>query len=189
MRPLILCSKWVRLGNMGGSVMCPDKVGAVQLGFGHVGIVDVRTQPTVWEVRGSVKFDGFARFGPGSRVVVGDGAHLCFGDNFLITAASSIIASRAVSFGDNVLVSWDCLFMDSDMHPISVKSGKRINEDRPIVVGNHVWVGCNTTILKGSFVPDGCVIAAGSVLSGRLERESAIYSSKTVLKEDIVWNH
>ena len=174
---------------MGGSVVCPDKVGIVQLGFGHVGIVDEKTQPTGWEVRGVVNFDGFARFGPGSRVVVGEDARLSFGDNFLITAASSIIANKDILFGNDVLVSWGCLLMDSDMHSIALKDGERINEDRPIQIGNHVWVGCNSTVLKGSLVPNGCVLAAGGIFSGRFEHENAVYSSKKLLKEEIVWNH
>lgn len=190
MRPRILCSRHVRLANLGGTVRCPEKTGTVQVGFGHVGIVDARTQPSVWEVQGEVDFCGFARFGPGSRLVVGNGARARFGDGFLITAASSIIASKEVSFGDDCLVSWDCLFMDSDMHPISPKGrGPRINEDRPITIGNHVWIGCNSCVLKGSEIPDGCVIAAGSVLSGRLKSKDSVYSGKTLLKEDIIWSH
>jgi acetyltransferase-like isoleucine patch superfamily enzyme len=34
-----------------------------------------------------------------------------------------------------------------------------------IVIGNHVWVGINVTVLKGVRVGDGAVIAAGSVVT------------------------
>ena len=190
MKPRILCSKHVRLVNVRGSVSCPDKIGTVHLGFGHVGIVDEKTRPTVWEVQGDVNFGGFARFGPGSRIVVGEGGVLSCGDGFLITADSSIIANKSISFGVDALVSWGCLFLDSDMHSISrKKDGCRINDDRKIVIGDHVWIGCNVVILKGSVVPDGCVIAAGSTVSGRLESRDTVYSSRTPLKADIVWSH
>ena len=45
-------------------------------------------------------------------------------------------------------------------------------EKKGITVGNDVWIGAQVTLLDGCEVGDGCVIAAGSVVRGRLEPRS-----------------
>jgi virginiamycin A acetyltransferase len=37
--------------------------------------------------------------------------------------------------------------------------------EKPCLIGNDVWIGCNVTILRGVSVGDGAVIAAGSVVT------------------------
>lgn len=40
---------------------------------------------------------------------------------------------------------------------------------RPITVGDRVWIGARCTLLPGTTVGDGCVLAAGSVVNGKCE--------------------
>lgn len=56
--------------------------------------------------------------------------------------------------------------MDSDSHRIYIES-EQINTDKEISFGNKIWIGCRCTILKGSVIPDGCVIAATSCVTGK----------------------
>ncbi len=42
---------------------------------------------------------------------------------------------------------------------------------KPIIVGNRTWIGANVILLPGAIVGDGCVIAAGSVVKGILEKD------------------
>ncbi|MGK9369486.1 hypothetical protein ACSSWA_11350 [Melioribacter sp. Ez-97] len=37
-----------------------------------------------------------------------------------------------------------------------------MNEDKPIQIGNHVWIGCWSVLLKGTYIADGCIVGAGS---------------------------
>ena len=39
----------------------------------------------------------------------------------------------------------------------------------PIVVHDGCWIGANSTILPGTVIEKGCVIAAGSVVKGLLK--------------------
>lgn len=64
--------------------------------------------------------------------------------------------------------------MDSDTHNIYDESGNRINENRPIVFGDKIWIGCRSTILKGSTISSGCVIGACSFVSGSKFEENTI---------------
>lgn len=47
--------------------------------------------------------------------------------------------------GNNSIISWDCLILDTDFHRI-YKDGNMINENKPIEIGNHVWIGAITVL-------------------------------------------
>lgn len=92
------------------------------------------------------------------------------------------IYSRAsVQLGDRFLSSWNVMIQDYDPHPVD--PGLRSRQVRAmcgrgpaledwdfpvesITIGNDVWVGANVTILKGTRIGDGCLVAAGSVVTG-----------------------
>jgi len=78
---------------------------------------------------------------------VGKGATLTIGKNFLLTARSEIARFKEITFGDNCLLSWNILFMDTDAHPVYNQTDHIINEDKAIKIGNKVWIGCRCTIL------------------------------------------
>ena len=39
------------------------------------------------------------------------------------------------------------------------------NKTKPIFIGDHVWIGANSTILKGVSIGDGAIVAAGAVVT------------------------
>lgn len=78
--------------------------------------------------------------------------------------------------------------MDTDFHRI-YKNDVLVNEDRSIEIGSHVWIGAKTLILKDSRIPDGVVVAAGSVVTKELDSDHSIYLGNKVLSEKIEWKN
>jgi len=159
----------------------------LQLGYQRVGSLDVVNNRTIWEVRGKVVLNGKCiRIGSGSSItVIGE---CILGDSLIITGRSTIICRDKIVFGRNVLISWDVLLMDTDFHNIYDEEFQLINEDKPILIGDNVWIGCRSTVLKGTILPSNSIIAANSVVSGKMEKEGCIYSSnKRILKERVSW--
>ena len=78
--------------------------------------------------------------------------------------------------------------MDTDLHRI-YKDGNIINENKPIEIGNHVWIGAKSTIFKGTKIADGSVIGAGSFCTGLLSDEKSIYAGQPakLIKKNINW--
>lgn len=128
------------------------------------------------------------RLGQGIRLAIS--GSVTFGDNFAISANSSIVCRKNIVFGDNVLISWDCLIMDYDHHNIySIENNSLLNEDRDVVFGNNIWIGCRCLILKGSRIGNNSIIAAGSKIAGNCKNhENTIIGDygKTI-KRDVYW--
>ena len=49
---------------------------------------------------------------------------------------------------------------------------------KEITIGNNVWIGANTIILKGVKIGDNVVIAAGSIINKNLDSNSMFYQKK-----------
>lgn len=132
---------------------------------------------------GVLRFEGTAHIGRGSKIVVERNGDMVLGDNFAISASSTIVTYRKVVFGKNIQFSWDCLVMDSDTHIIYDINGEVSNLPKDIIFGDRVWICNGCMILKGTEIPSNCVIGAHSVVSGnKFESNSIIVGSpaKTV---------
>jgi|ERR1043166_5435124 acetyltransferase-like isoleucine patch superfamily enzyme len=87
-----------------------------------------------------------------------------------------IVADSAVEIGERVLVGPNTLIIDTDGHSLSPELRRldRGTFTRPIVIGNDVFIGTRATILKGTTLGDGCVVNAGSVVSGVFPPRSVV---------------
>lgn len=187
----VVVSHRTYLRELHGQVRIPEnaETGSIRIGFGDVGHYDRLRSRTIWQVSGEVEFKGRASIGHGSKVSVR--GKLVVGDRFNITAESTLVCAHEIRFGDDCLVSWDVLVMDTDEHPVYDKEHERINPDRPIVVGNHVWIGCKCVLLKGAELPDNSVLAAGTLLKSAFHGEEQIIGGNppSILKRDVRWEH
>lgn len=164
-----------------------DKVrsGMIKLGFSNLGTVDYSKERSIIENAGDIHFKGNADIGTGSRI--SNSGTLVFGEDFKASGKMTIICSKCISFGMDDLVSWDTLFMDSDLHSIIDNRGES-NPPKPIFVGDHVWIGCNSIILKGTEIGSSNVIAAGSILNKKCLRGNCIIGTEgRILKQSITW--
>lgn len=178
----------VKLSQIAGkiTVNTPVRSGLLAIGKQNIGTLDHKHVRSIWEVRGEVILDGKVSLGSGSKISVASDAVLRFGDNFSMSGNSSLVCQKNISFGNDCLLSWDILVMDSDFHKILNMQGETINAPSPIRIGNHVWIGCRSTILKGVQVADHSVIAAGAVITKTLPYTHSIYGGNNLkLKNDM----
>ena len=187
----VVVSHRTYLRELRGKVELPEKVerAMVKIGFGDVGHYDRKRSRGIWQVSGTVSFGGKASIGHGSKLSVRGGLKL--GADFNITAESTIVCAKEITFGDDCLLAWDVLVMDTDEHPLFNMGNERINPDKPIVVGDHVWIGCKCVLLKGAEVPDHTVVAAGTLLTSAFSGEHQVIGGNppSILKNDVRWEH
>lgn len=88
-------------------------------------------------------------------------AKLKIGKKCSIGDRTEIHCGESITIGDGVLISWDCIILDRDYHGI----GSNIEKTSPVVIGDSVWIGCRSIILKGVSIGEGAIVAAGSVVT------------------------
>lgn len=169
------------------------KFASVKIGCGDISIFDKKRSKAIWHNLGTIEFGGKCNIGHGCKISVNKNGFLKIGSNFNVTAETSIITSKKISIGNNCLFSWDVLLMDTDFHKIK-KNNIIVNCDKEIIIGNNVWIGCRSTILKGTKIPDNTVIAANTVLAKNIITTShfggSIFCSNNEsheIRKDINW--
>lgn len=186
----VLLSNNVSLKTVKGKVIL-DKVrtGIVKIGFNDVGIFDKKRDKCIWDVQGKVHFAGGAVIGHGSKVSVLKSGILSVGQGFCLSASSSIVCAKKVTFGNECLVSWDVLIMDTDFHKVFDKNKVYINPPKEIFIDDNVWIGCRCTILKGVYISKNCVIGATTTISKSVAESKVVIAGKTqnIVKRGISW--
>lgn len=125
----------------------------------------------------------------GSSIEVGK--RTTFGKNLSMTSHNNI------KIGNDCLVSKDCTFQCGDGHSIfDVSTGLLCNDTRIQCVKNlihiddHVWLGLKSTILNGSKIGSGSMVACGAVVKGQFSNNCMIGGVPAkILKENIAWCH
>jgi acetyltransferase-like isoleucine patch superfamily enzyme len=102
--------------------------------------------------------------------VIGKNAVVTIGDHVGISG-TAIVCHDRVSIGDHVLIGMNCVIYDTDFHDLDYRRRAMIPENyagvvtRPVTIGNHVFIGAHSTILKGVTIGDKAIIGAGSVVA------------------------
>lgn len=131
-----------------------------------------------------------------SRLTI-DGAYILRGVNLSIGKSASVkiesgtyiawrtkvYAGCSISIGKNCAISFDVNIMDDDGHGFGNPP-----YSAPIVIEDNVWIGCNSTILKGVTIGEGSVVAAGAVVTKSCPPYSLIGGVPAkVIKEGVRW--
>lgn len=165
----------------------PIKFAMIRIGFGGVRIFDQQRMRSVWYLTGTINFKGSAHIGNGTKLsVLGE---LILGNNFAISANTQISCYKKIQFGDDVLIGWDCIFIDSDAHKILNNKKEIINPSKEIVIGNKVWFGFGCKVLKGSNIGNDIVVASNSSIFNKINANNCIIGGypTRILKENITW--
>ena len=106
---------------------------------------------------------------PGNRVEVGvwgreaGAGRVVIGDCCLMSPGSRLSASDEIVLGDGVMLANGAYITDSDWHMIYDRMTR--DEPTPVHIGNNVWLGDHSTVLKGVTIGDNSVVAARAVVT------------------------
>lgn len=138
--------------------------------------------------RASLRIRGNVVIGDGVIIEVHAGACLEIGAETFINPNARVIALESVRIGSDCAVAWDVQIMDGDRHFFLDPEGRREKNTEPIWIGDQVWIGARSLILKGTRIEKGAVIGAGSVVSGHIAAGAvAAGNPARVIREGVRW--
>ena len=107
---------------------------------------------------------------------------------FTMNSGSTMIIDHKIKIGKDVMFARNVIVYDSDFHRL-IKENKKQIKSKEVIIGDHVWVGVNSVILKGVELKDGCVIAANTTVSKNVSNKilAGNRQEMVALNKNIAW--
>jgi maltose O-acetyltransferase len=96
-----------------------------------------------------------------------EGGQITIGQRTFINRFTSIVSREAITIGNDVLIGDNVSIYDHDHQTNNLPTtyGQQGFYCAEITIGNNVWIGCHSTILKGVNIGKNSIIGAGSVVT------------------------
>jgi len=118
----------------------------------------------------------------GLILVYSYGGEVSIGEHCSLSPNSRLISTLKIKIGNRVLIAHNVNIIDNNSHPIdaalrhqdfieSFTIGMQPHNlnAAPIIIEDDVWIGHNTTILKGVTIGKGAIIGSNSVVTKNIE--------------------
>jgi acetyltransferase-like isoleucine patch superfamily enzyme len=137
----------------------------------------------------------------GQLLIFAHAGKIEIGDNCYIGENSRIWSAASVKIGDRVLIAHNVNIHDTDSHSINpmlrhqhfvevMSNGHPVSNEfdiksKPVVIESDVWIGFNSTILKGVTIGTGAIVAACSLVTKDVPPKTIVAGNPARLIRDI----
>ncbi len=107
-----------------------------------------------------------------------------------LAVAGDYIEKHKMVIGDNTHIARDVIIRTSDGQSlIDPETMLPTNPPEDVIIGNHVWIMSRCIILKGTHLPDGCAVAANSLVNKKFNEENLLIGGTPakIMKHNIRW--
>ncbi len=95
------------------------------------------------------------------------GKNITFGKNVFVNSNCHFQDQGGIKIGDGVFIGHNVVLATAT-HDLSPHMNRKLYY-APIEIGDHVWIGSNSTILQGVTIGEWAVVAAGAVVTKNVE--------------------
>lgn len=114
----------------------------------------------------------------------GPGAVITLGDRSFLNRRTEICCVERVTIGRGCAIAWDVSITDTDYHQVGDKP-----MSAPVEIGDHVWIGAKSLVLKGVRIGEGAIVAAGSVVVTDVPARTLVAGVPAqVIRTDVSWH-
>lgn len=99
--------------------------------------------------------------------------------------------NKHMTIGEDCMFSYDVEIWNGDGHAIFQNGEtKPCNVSKDLTIGNHVWFGAYSKVLKGAKIPDNSIVAMDALVTSSFSQPNIILagSPAKIVKENISWD-
>jgi acetyltransferase-like isoleucine patch superfamily enzyme len=124
----------------------------------------------------------YLRMRKGSEIIVSGNVNMFYGTTIEahtdakfsigqchINTGAVIICAYKMRIGSGVLISRLVHIMDSDHHHVFDENGNKTNMPKEVIIGDNVWLGVKSTIMRGVKIGEGSIVSANSVVVNQVK--------------------
>jgi len=159
--------------DLGAAIECVVEVGAIKIQSGGLKISFVVNA---------------GRCSNGARVTVGEGCVF----NGAMHIIGPLTPGVDVRIGSHGLFATNVSVRGSSHHGLwDLTTGKLLNPEAGIVIGDRVWLGDGVVVLNKARIPSGSVVGARSVVNREFTQENVLLagSPAAVRRENVMWTN
>lgn len=131
-----------------------------------------------------------ARFMGPCKITMEGNTTVHFGKNCGIRGVELSARNGKIEIGELTMTSYGIVIRNHDSHKVLDKEGRILNPSRDVIIGKHVWIAQNASILKGVSIGDNSIIGFGSIVTKSCGPGCILAGNPAkVVKEDILWDY
>jgi acetyltransferase-like isoleucine patch superfamily enzyme/coenzyme F420-reducing hydrogenase beta subunit len=128
--------------------------------------------------------NGGFHVGSGSDIRVFDNGELILHGGYC-TAGVQFVCAQRIEVGAGCAIARDVIIRDTDAHTVL---GSAHVMTKPVLIGEHVWIGNRAIIMKGVAIGDGAIIAAGAIVTKDVPARTLVAGVPAkVIRENVQW--
>jgi acetyltransferase-like isoleucine patch superfamily enzyme len=106
-----------------------------------------------------------------------------------ITENSKIMVFSSIDIGEDFLCAWNTFISDSDWHTVA-KNLVTEDHHKDIVIDDHVWIGPDCNILKGTKIGKNSIIASKTILSNKSYPQNSLIAGAParIIESEVHWS-
>lgn len=124
-------------------------------------------------------------------IVNGNNCIVYIGENTVIESCYMVCMGygNSINIGKDGMFAGDVEIWNTDSHLITDLDGNYLNNGTtPVNIGNHVWLGKHSRILKGVTISDNSIVGMNSVVTKDIPNNSiAAGNPAKIIKSNILW--
>lgn len=100
---------------------------------------------------------------------------LNIGNNVYLAHNVTLIGLK-IKIGNETIVGPNTVIVSTThiLESGSYRFGKSLNNE--VIVSSSCWIGANCSVLPESYLPEGCILGAGSVLNKEFSEKNSLYA-------------
>lgn len=133
----------------------------------------------------------------GSMMVCRNSGCITLGDYVFIGEGTRIYSSKNIKIGNRVQIAHNCNIYDNNVHSLNPKERHKEYmsnieygwiklfdlKESDVLIGDDVWIGANSIILKGVNIGKCSIVAAGSVVTKNVPEYALVAGNPACIKK------